>query len=179
MAGKLLLTGFFAIALLCAPVLVMADIYQWEDARGVVHFTDDIKKVPSRYRDKVRVQKTTVPGVETAVPETSGKAEEKTGKEDELYGEYTLQWWLETFRKKKTEVSQAASLIETKKNFVQMFESGRRFGQTYEQADVDKYNAYKAELPADEQRLRDLNDEVAELKRKAVIFGVPREIIEQ
>ena len=43
MAGKLLLTGF-AIALLCAPVLVMADIYQWEDARGVVHFTDDIKK---------------------------------------------------------------------------------------------------------------------------------------
>ena len=70
-------------------------------------------------------------------------------------------------------------MIETKKNFVQMFESGRRFGQTYEEADVDKYNAYKAELPADEQGLRDLNDEVAELKRKAVILGVPREIIEQ
>lgn len=179
MSRKVILTVFFALVALCAPALAYADIYRWEDERGVLHFTDDIKKVPIRYRDKAAVQKTPAPSTDTSAPEGAGKVEEKRDSADELYGDYTLQWWLETFRKKKNEVSQAVSLIETKKKFVQMFESGRRFGQTYEQADVEKYNLYKAELPADEQRLADLNDEVSELKRKAKILGVPREIIEQ
>ncbi len=179
MSCKALLAGVVAIYALSVPALALADIYQWEDAAGVIHFTDDMKKVPDKYRDKVRVQKSIAPSSDTTAPQNNVKDDGKAVSDDELYGDYTLQWWLETFRKKKNEVSQAVSLIETKKKFAQMFESGRRFGQVYEQADVEKYNAYKAELPADEQRLHDLDEEVAELKRKAAILGVPREIIEQ
>lgn len=179
MTGKALMAGLFAISVFSAPAIALADIYQWEDASGVMHFTDDVKKVPARYRDKMRVQKSAAPTSDAAAPESNAKGAEKTGSDDELYGDYTLHWWLETFRKKKIEVSQASTLIGTKREFIQALERGRRFGQIYEQADVDKYNAYKAELPADEQRLKDLDEEVAELKRKAAILGVPREIIEQ
>ena len=179
MSGKALLAVFVAIAVFSVPALAFADIYQWEDAAGVVHFTDDMKKVPDKYRDKVRVQKSIAPSTDTTAPQSNVKGDGKAVSDDELYGEYTLQWWLETFRKKKNEVGQAVILIETKKKFVQMFESGRRFGQIYEQADIEKYNLYKTELPADELRLKEVNEEVAELKRKAAILGVPREIIEQ
>lgn len=179
MSGKALLAGFVAIAVFSVPALALADIYQWEDGAGVVHFTDDMKKVPDKYRDKMRVQKSVAPSTDSTAPKSDVKGDGKAVSEDELYGDYTLQWWLETFRKKKNEVGQAVTLIETKKKFVQMFESGRRFGQIYEQADIEKYNAYKAELPADEQRLKEINEEVSELKRKAAILGVPREIIEQ
>ncbi len=48
--------GSILLLLLFLPGVIYADgtIYQWEDERGIVSFTDDIKKVPERYRNLIR-----------------------------------------------------------------------------------------------------------------------------
>ncbi len=33
------------------------ELYQWVDEKGVVHFTDDLTKVPEKYRDQVQTKK--------------------------------------------------------------------------------------------------------------------------
>ncbi len=38
---------------LLAPVLASADIYRYETDGGVLAFTDDVERVPSRYQDSV------------------------------------------------------------------------------------------------------------------------------
>ena len=46
--------GFpLALAALLAPALASADYYRYETDEGVVAFTDDAKRVPSRYRDQM------------------------------------------------------------------------------------------------------------------------------
>ena len=43
-----------ALAALFTPGLGSADIYRYETDEGVVAFTDDVKRVPSRYQDSVK-----------------------------------------------------------------------------------------------------------------------------
>ncbi len=42
-----------ALAALLTPALASADIYRYETDEGVLAFTDDVKRVPSRYQDSV------------------------------------------------------------------------------------------------------------------------------
>lgn len=160
-------------ALLYFIAPAFAALYEWTDKRGVVHITDQLKNVPPEYRDRMKVHEATAQNAEEAKPPAEP---EKT---EELYGEYPLQWWLETFRKKKQDTQQLDSTILAKRQFIEIFERGRRLGQTYGTTETEKYLLYKQELPDDERKLSELQDEIEELKRKATIAGVPREIREQ
>jgi len=164
------------LLLLLAPC-AFADLYQWKDREGVVHLTNDINNVPAEYQDKVKVFKTTprpqapaqapAPTPEMVpAPQTSGEAD--------LYGDHTLEWWKEAFNRKNQEIAELQSSIAGKQQFIDLFESGRRFGQMYGPTEVANYNKYKQELPEDEKKLSSLNDELGELRRKATIAGVPR-----
>ncbi len=42
-----------ALAALLTPALASADIYRYETDEGVLAFTDDVKRVPSRYQDSI------------------------------------------------------------------------------------------------------------------------------
>lgn len=39
---------------LCAPSLVRGSTYQWRDAGGTLHFTDDPDRIPAAYQDRAR-----------------------------------------------------------------------------------------------------------------------------
>ncbi len=43
-----------ALVALLIPALGSADIYRYETDEGVMSFTDDVKRVPSRYQDSVK-----------------------------------------------------------------------------------------------------------------------------
>jgi hypothetical protein len=47
----LLTVGFLGI-----PLLIHAEVYQWSDDRGTVHFTDDTSSIPSFYREQLKVE---------------------------------------------------------------------------------------------------------------------------
>jgi uncharacterized protein DUF4124 len=169
--------------LLVVPVLLLllatcafADLYQWQDKDGVVHLTNDMNNVPEEYQDKVKVFKTT-PRPQAPAPVTAPApvpAPGPSGGSADLYGDHTLEWWKEAFNRKNQEIGELQSSIAAKQQYIDLFESGRRFGQMYGSTEVVNYNKYKQELPEDQKKLSSLNDELDELRRKATIAGVPK-----
>jgi len=163
-----------------------ADLYQWSDERGRLHITDSMEKVPSKYRGEVKVFKggpSESPAPEEGVDGAqtdSGTAPAVEGEQpDEIYGEETLEWWIQSLQKKSSEISELQASVATKTSFVELFESGRRFGQIYDSKDVAKYEAFKKELPVELKELSALKEEYEDLQGKAVRAGVPKEIREQ
>lgn len=160
------------ICLLSTPAL--GDLYQWVDEKGVVHVTDDLLLVPPKYRDKVKVYKEvpTPPQVPSPVsPPAPPEGEE-------LYGGQTLEWWREEFGRRKADISQLERTVTEQKRYVEVFEGGRRFGQTYSPEDIKTYEEYKRGLPSLQERLELLKKELEEVRRKATTYGVPREVRE-
>lgn len=156
-----------------------ADLYQWKDESGVIHITDSMEKVPSKYRAEVRVFKEgpkeapyTSPDLDMTTPPS---LEQET---EDLYGDQTLEWWRQNFQKKREELSSLQSSINAKTQFMEVFESGRRFGQVFDTESVAKYNILKEELPQDLKRLASIREEYSEFQDKATRAGVPREIRE-
>ena len=155
-----------------------ADFYQWVDRSGVLHIADDLHKVPEEYRDRVKVFRTEARpekkrGIEPTPPAPV------TEPKKELYGDRPLEWWVETFRQKTKEISELEKTYNNKKRYVEIFESGRRFGGViYGDKEIELYNAYKKDLPELEKAINERKDELEELRRKATIYGVPRDVRE-
>ncbi|MBI5286465.1 MAG: DUF4124 domain-containing protein [Deltaproteobacteria bacterium] len=162
------------VCLLSTPAI--ADFYQWEDERGVIHVADDLLLVPPKYRDKVKVYKTLPPPPESPPPPSEPPPTPAEG--EELYGDYPLEWWRNEFERRKQAISELEKEITAKKRYVEVFEGGRRFGQTYSQEDVRTYEDYKRQLPSLEERLGGLKRDLEEFRRKATASGVPREVRE-
>lgn len=159
--------------------LSYADLFQWVDKDGTMHIADSLKNVHDAYRGKVKVYKST-PRPEVKQSEQSGREEitapAREEQKEELYGDNTLDWWKETFNKKRQELGEIQGAIAAKKQYVSVVEGGTQFGNIYGDEDLAKYKRYVKELPEDEKTAQSMKDELSELLRKATIYGVPRHI---
>ncbi len=186
--GLLMKGGFMlaAAAPLAALLLVFgaaparADLYKWEDSDGVLHITDDIRKVPESKRGSVKVfkikpktQREKADG-HVYIPPTR-PAEKKVV----LYGGEPIEWWEEAFSKLVEEIDFLKDDIEKKRQFITVFEGGRRFGQIFGDAEIANYKKYKKDIVKDRERLAEVEAELEKLRKKARIEDVPREIIPQ
>jgi len=161
-----------------APPLY-ADLYKWEDARGVLHITDDMGKVPEAKRHKVKVfkikpHKRRVEDAPIYIPPT--RAIKKAPK---LYGDHPVEWWKAAFDKLNEDMDTLKDDIEKKTQFINVFEGGRRFGQLFGEAEVANYKRYKKEITKDEEDLKEMEDKLENLRRRARIDDVPREIFSE
>ncbi len=159
--------------------LSYADLYRWVDKNGVLHIADSMKSVPEEFRDRVKVYRSSPPPspkerLQQAPDGTQERAREE--QKEELYGDHPLDWWKETFNKKRQDIAQAQDAYDAKRQFISLVDSGAQFGQVYGEAEIAKYSRYQKELPEDEKKVMALKDELSELVRKATIFGVPRNI---
>jgi len=176
------LSRFVAAAALLAIFNVSsacADLFQWVDKDGVMHISDSLKNVPDDYRGKVKVFKSSPQagqkGAEQpAQEETTAPVREE--QREELYGDNTLEWWKETFNKKRQELGELQEAVAAKRQYVSVVESGTQYGNIYGGEDLARYNRYVKELPEDEKRAKSMKDELSELVRKATIYGVPRHL---
>lgn len=178
---KKMTIGMVAAALLMSAPMAFAELYEWKDRAGVVHLTDSIQNVPEEYRDGVKVHRETPKEkAETQEPAPTQPSEEPGAEPAplDLYGDQPLEWWANAFTGKKAEINALESSMNSKKQFIGVFESGRRFGQVFEKSDVETYERYKQELAADEEKLSGLKEDLSELRRKATRAGVPREVRE-
>jgi tetratricopeptide (TPR) repeat protein len=55
--AKTVLISALAIGLLMIPLLIHAEVYQWTDDKGTIHFTDDYSNIPLSYRQQLKVEK--------------------------------------------------------------------------------------------------------------------------
>jgi len=180
----LLISGAIAIApfiyLVFGARPLYADLYKWEDSRGVLHLTDDMGKVPEAERHGVKifkrepVRKRQIENAPVYIPPT--RAIKKAPK---LYGEHTLEWWKATFDKLNEDMDTLKDDIEKKTQFINVFEGGRRFGQLFGEAEVANYKRYKKEISTDEENLKEMEDKLEKLRRKARIEDVPRKIFSE
>lgn len=171
---KKILFSAFALLFLASPAL--ADLYQWKDDTGVIHITDSMEKVPQEYRNQVRVfkegAKEEAPPLDVESPPTLEEERQ------DLYGDQTLEWWRQNFQKKREELSNLQTSINTKTQFMEVYEGGKRFGQIFDNESNARYKIIKEELPEDLRKLAELREEYEDFQRSAIRAGVPKGIRE-
>jgi hypothetical protein len=187
--------GFFVFI---APA-AFAEMYHWTDEEGVLHVTDDLKKVPKELRGKVKTIETEpAPGGPAVEPQRPAEERISEGQE-ELFGDHPLSWWMEKFGRMKEEIEELESEVDRKEMFIDVYERGwmmREFflrlergedgearralerGAIFTPEEVATYERYRKEILEEDERLKGLEEDLDELRRKARILGVPRKIRE-
>ena len=183
-----------------ACTFAQAEVYEWVDGQGVVHFTDQLDKVPARYREKVK-RRESVSGEKVTVPSTPAPppAAESAPREQkaELYGGHGKEWWHASFKALRDERKDIQDKLPEKKETLSklhrqwVISMGRTPKEGESTSDPENYvtksalstpgkhrEAYfdkKAEIEKDEARLKEIEQQLASLEADADRGGVPFE----
>lgn len=111
---------FILICLFAVPALCSAEIYKWTDEKGQTGYSDDLGKVPKKFRDHavlIEKQEKSVEIIEKSEPEkpvrkkSDGKGESAASKDDKpasqdkpLYGGKDGATWKQDLARQKYEV---------------------------------------------------------------------------
>ena len=165
----------FLLFLLSPPAPSRADIYRWEDSQGTVHFTDDITNIPSQYRKNstllIREAPSVVPPPQAAPPAGIPQASPPPNARPALSAQE--QATLDAAREKEDLVSQVEQLkakIAAKEKHISAVDAKRSLAvnplrnRFVDQADLDLYDKYQTELPADRERLKELESRLTSRK---------------
>ena len=162
------------LLLFLLPAVCRADIYQWKDAQGTIHFTDDISTIPAQYRKKASPLIHEGPSVispEKSSPDQAGgqgaapgpfgsdmSAEEAATREEAHKAALASQ------------VEQQKAKIAAKEEHIRAVDQKRSLAvnplrnRNVDPADMELYDKYKEELPADKERLRELESNLESSK---------------
>jgi hypothetical protein len=96
-----------AVMLLLYPLSALAETYQWTDDRGTINFTEDLGRVPKKYRKKVKL----LDGVDSPLPPSAVIAEPAKGEEKrkKLYGGKDESAWRGEFSEATADLRQTES----------------------------------------------------------------------
>ena len=159
-----LLAGVMAIA-----TVAVAGVYEWTDSQGGVHFTDDADKIPAKYRSKAR-EKELQPVTEikdepaAAITPTVQNSPSSYGGNDEM-------WWRASYSALRDEMKNIQDNLPDKRAKLTEL---RRKREIYQKTSgrIAYYGMLK-EIERDEARVKELQQELADLDIKAAKAGVP------
>ena len=155
---------------------------RWIDYDGGVHITEDLANIPDKSWEEARVKKEEITpsrkDTQPVVPEAAQTYKE--GDTREFFGDYPLEWWIDTFGELRQNIADSQESLDREKNFVTVFDEGsRRYPRKiYTKEEIAQYERSKADIPVMEENLKNLNKELEELQRKARIYGVPKKVTE-
>ena len=150
----------------------LADIYRWEDESGGVHFTDDLSAIPAKQRGKAReIQKTPPapgkPSVSTmGAPSPPAAPSLSPGPPN---GE-TLVTPAPSEDDDATQAEKLRAKIDAKERFLRDVDEKRSLAtnpyrnRVVSPSDLELYRKYKEELPADRERLKELESRPAPVR---------------
>lgn len=161
-----------------------ADIYKWVDERGTINFTEDLGKVPPKYRKKATVipqnapaaaevtetvveKGAKVPTPETAEPkDAAGKPQPAKQEKKAVYGGKDENAWKAEFARVRGDI--------------RMFEeelAGRKAKLTKtDKMSRAEYLGIQSEVKRIEEKLADLKGKLSALTESAQKAGVPPEL---
>ncbi len=150
-----------------------ADTYKWIDSEGGLHFTDNLDRVPAKYRNKVQkmdvtpvIEKREEPSPQPAVAPPSRGAVS-------LYGGHDGMWWRSRFTSLRDEIKGIQDGLPGKR---EKFTTLHRKYVIYSKpSDRVASNEINAEIKRDEARIEELQKQLAELDGEAAKAGVPTE----
>jgi len=161
---------------LAFPPSAPCAFFQWVDGQGVTHFTDNPDTIPERYRK--RAQKLELSGEPAASrpaaaephpqpPPPTAQPEAPSGD----YGGHPEAWWRDSFSLLRGELDTLQKdLADRQTKLVAL----RRKRALYMRAqDREAVNAMQDAINADEVRLAQLQNQLAELEQRAAKAAVP------
>ncbi len=165
-AGRRVFRAPFAVAAILVALAcgtAAAEIYQWVDEQGTVHFTDEISGIPPAQRGKARLLLREAPVTIPAPPATGsyGPAPQDAGPspgDAESGDPVTL---AEQLRAKIAAKEQLIKSVDEKRSIATNPLRNRFVSPT----DMELYRKYQAELPGDRERLKELEARIEALTR--------------
>lgn len=176
-----------------------AAVYEWVDSQGGVHFTDNLDKVPAKYREKVKLRESVAgeKAVSPPAPQEPPPSAAPPEKWETLPGGHDESWWRGRFQVLRDEMKAIRDKLPEKKDtLVQLhrkwvISKGRtpKAGERLDNVDsyVNKgalstpakhriaYFEKKKEIEGDEARVRELEEQLASLDAEATKAVVPFE----
>ncbi len=177
-----------------------AEVYEWVDGQGVVHFTDQLDNVPASYREKVKRResvsgdKVNVAPTPAPPPRTESLPREQNA---ELYGGHGKQWWQASYKALRVELKDIQDKLPEKKEtlaklhhqwVVSMGRSPKNGESPSDPANYitqsalstpgkhrEAYYDMKAEIEKDEARIKEIDQQLVSLEADADRGGVPSE----
>lgn len=168
------------IAVMAAGPL-WGETYEWTDSKGVVNFTDDLDKVPAKYRTKVR-ERESVRSEEGAIPSPGGSEPvmQQTGKVPPpssppvtVYGGHGQGWWRGQYASLRQGIKAIESSLAEKRDKLAELKRKRIIYQRTR--DRVAYNQLEAEIKNDEAQLKEVQDKLNALDDEANKGGVPQD----
>jgi len=158
------------------PPCADAAFYQWTDAKGVEHFTDNRNKIPKKYLKKARKLETAEPSPakeQAATPQLPQQAPQLTGAQSSEPGGHGERWWRQRFAELRGQLATLeAGLSQKQEKLVEL----RRKRAIYVRIkDREAVNAMQDEISADEVRVNDTRNRIGALEQEAAKAGVPAE----
>ena len=160
---------------LLAGVMMMvgvahAEIYQWTDKGGIVHFTDNPDKIPPAYRSRAKEVDVTPTIQETGqLNQTQPTTDEKIGP---TYGGHDELWWRSSFMglREKIQVIQG----EIGGNKEDLTEIRRKRTIYQKPSDRVAFHELDDKIKKQEEQVKDLQKQLADLDAEANRSGVPQ-----
>lgn len=151
-----------AILLVLCWESAFAEIYQWVDEQGTVHFTDELSAVPPAARAKARLllreAPSTIPAPPPGAYQPAPQGASPFSENDDLGEPVTL---AEQLRAKIAAKEQLIKSVDDKRS-VATNPLRNRFVSP---ADMELYRKYQAELPGDRERLKELEARIDSLNQ--------------
>lgn len=161
------------VLLFAAAPFAHAAFYQWTDTRGVIHLTDDPRKIPKRYQKSARkLQLTEEPADRGAAPVPQPPRQVSRPRQP-APGGHPERWWRERFATLRGELQALeATLPEKEEKLVQLRRERAIFQRTRDRVAV---NAMKDEVSAQQERISELRAQIDALEQAAARAEVPVE----
>ena len=157
---------------LLTPTVAPAAFYQWTDAEGVVHFTDNRNHIPTQYRDQAhRVEVSdTAP---TVVSPDANAVSRPTATVAKTPGGHDERWWRDRFKELRVELK---ALQDQRTGLEQQLVELRRKRTIFQRArDRVAINAMEAQVSTVEGKISEALNRIAALDLAAAQAAVPVE----
>jgi hypothetical protein len=172
MRAALLPASAILVLSLAFVVPSLADIYRWEDERGVIHFTDDPSTIPAKYKGKSRDILKTPPEAGKPSLSTMGAPSSPPGPSFSprpSIGE-TLDQPALPEDDDATLAEKLRAKIDAKERFIRGVDGKQSLATNpyrnrfVSPPDLELYRKYKEELPGDRERLKALESRVSPVR---------------
>ena len=166
-----LFLGILALSPVFAPP-ASADIYRWEDERGVIHFTDDLSSIPAKYRKKAHEILKTPPaaGQPSLSPMGGPSSPPGPSHSPKPSNGGTIGTPLLPEDDNATLAEKLRAKIDAKERFIRAVDEKQSVATNpyrnrfVSPQDLELYQKYKEELPGDRERLKELDSRLAPVK---------------
>lgn len=170
-----LIAGMLVI---CAATATYAATYEWTDAAGVLHFTDNPDSIPARYRDRVKERESIrgeppAAGQDGSVNVTPPPGTPPVAATPTEYGGHDETWWRGRFGGLHRLIKGLEDGLVAKRA---RLEELRRKRALYQRgSDRAAYYALMKEIDGDEATVKESQKSLDDLNDEASREGVPAE----